>query len=310
VIVTVAICTWNRCVSLARTLDGLAQQQIPRDTELDVLVVNNNCTDATNQTVDAFGGTLRVRRIFEATPGLSHARNAAVAGAAGDYILWIDDDVLVQPGWLGAYRTAMDEHPDAAVFGGPIEPQFEGTPPAWLLEVLPYVANAYASRALGDQAQAFDVTVGRIPFGANYGVRTSVQRQYTYDATLGRRPQNVHGVGEETAVVSAILRAGQSGWWIPGARVHHTVPQSRQSLGYLRRYFANLGRIDAREEIGPSISTVLGHPRWLWRQAMEAEMRYRYGRIARRPSTWIVDFIAASRLWGRLLERRSEARGR
>jgi hypothetical protein len=43
---------------------------------------------------------------------------------------------------------------------------------------------------------------------------------------------------------------------------------------------------------------------------MEAEMRYRYGRIARRPSTWIVDFITASRLWGRLLERRSEARGR
>ena len=73
--ITVAICTWNRSPSLRQTLEGLTGLAAPIGTKWELLVVNNNCTDETDDVIRAFEGCLPVRRTFESTPGLSHARN-------------------------------------------------------------------------------------------------------------------------------------------------------------------------------------------------------------------------------------------
>ena len=112
----------------------------------ELLVVNNNCTDGTDEVIRTFQDRLPVRRVFEPRPGLSHARNRAIAEATGDYILWTDDDVTVCRDWLVVYTDAFRRWPDAAVFGGPIQPWFDGTPPAWLRQVYPTIAGVYAAR--------------------------------------------------------------------------------------------------------------------------------------------------------------------
>src|SRR5262252_3228871 len=84
--VTVAICTWNRSQSLQHTLEGFAQIAVPSETDWELLVVNNNCTDRTDEVIGAFEGHLPVRRVLERRAGLSHARNRAVTEASGDYI--------------------------------------------------------------------------------------------------------------------------------------------------------------------------------------------------------------------------------
>ena len=53
----------------------------PVGADWELLVVNNNCTDATDAVVASFVDRLPVRRLFEATPGLSTARNLAVREA-------------------------------------------------------------------------------------------------------------------------------------------------------------------------------------------------------------------------------------
>ena len=118
--ITVAICTWNRSPSLRQTLDGFTGIAAPAATKWELLVVNNNCTDGTDEVIRAFEDRLPVRRAFEPRPGLSHARNRAIAEATGDYILWTDDDVTVCRDWLVAYADAFRRWPDAALFGGPI----------------------------------------------------------------------------------------------------------------------------------------------------------------------------------------------
>src|SRR5947209_7995559 len=128
---TVAICTWNRASLLARTLEQLTRVEHPAGA-WEVLVVNNDSTDDTERVLDSFADGLPLRRAFEPRAGLSHARNTAVGVATGDYIVWTDDDVLVSAGWLDAYRRAVERWPEAAVFGGPVRPRFEGTPPPWM----------------------------------------------------------------------------------------------------------------------------------------------------------------------------------
>src|SRR5205085_1873116 len=79
---------------LSRALEQLARVRRPPG-GWEVLVVNNNSTDETERVLGAFEGRLPLRRAFEPQQGLSHARNHAVAQAAGEYIVWTDDDVLV-----------------------------------------------------------------------------------------------------------------------------------------------------------------------------------------------------------------------
>ena len=92
---TIAICTFNRAESLRRTLRSLAALRIPDHFDWEIVVVNNNCTDHTDHVIASFSDWLPVRREFELQRGLSWARNRAVHAAKGNYIVWIDDDVLV-----------------------------------------------------------------------------------------------------------------------------------------------------------------------------------------------------------------------
>ena len=288
---TVAICTWNRASLLARALDRLGQARSP-SAAWELIVVDNGSTDGTAAVLERFARRLPLRVVAEPRLGLSRARNAAVAAATGDYILWTDDDVLVDERWLLAYEAAVARWPDAAVFGGPIRPEFEAPPPAWLLDVWDDVADAFAVRDLGTEPLALDGE-GKTPYGANYLVRTREQRRIPYDPALGRKG---HGgrLGEETALIRALLQGGATGWWVPEAVVNHWVPRSRLRVSYLRGYFALVGRTYAGSPAGrPRRATLI-------RELLRAECAYRVARLSGDARQWLGPMIEASLLWGRL----------
>ena len=295
--ITVAICTWNRAGLLGQTLDAMTRLRIPEGVTWELLVVNNNCTDDTDQVTAAYTGRLPLRRLWELRPGKSNACNLAVREALGEYMLWTDDDVLVDPNWIAVYCGAFRRHPTAAVFGGRIDPWFAGTPPAWLREVFPRVAVAYAAVDHGDAE--LPMSWVRFPFGANMVIRTAEQRQHLYDPTLG--PQRNAGLrGEETDVICSILKAGSEGWWVPKARVKHYIPPERQTVRFLRSWYTGYGRIFAREIDVAETSKWFGRPRWLWRKALERELCYRFRRLCGRSAQWVEDLIQASTAWGML----------
>jgi glycosyltransferase involved in cell wall biosynthesis len=290
---TVAICTWNRAALLSRTLEQLTRIQQP-GVEWEVVVINNNSTDQTEHVLDAFMDRLPLVRAFEAMPGLSHARNAAVRHATGDYIVWTDDDVLVNAGWLVAYERAVKRWPEAALFGGPVRPRFEGTPPLWLSAVWQDVRDAFATRELG--TEPFQLKeANRLPFGPNLVVRMREQRQFPYDPNLGRK-RAAGALGEETAVIQAILAAGGTGWWVPDAVVEHWIPKERQTVKYLRSYYALLGRTAYRQD--PRGVVNQWDDQWLWCKALQAEMKYALACLRRNPHRWVKALVNASTLRG------------
>ena len=171
-----AICTRNRADLLDRTLEQMTRMLVPDRTIWELLVVNNGSTDNTDQVITEYAGRLPIRALSELEVGLSTARNAAVREAAGEYLLWTDDDVLVDKGWLAAYLVAFEQHPEAVIFGGPILPSFENPPPRWLHRSLhlPSVAGALALRNV--RTTSVHLTTDRLPFGANFAVRAAEQK--------------------------------------------------------------------------------------------------------------------------------------
>ncbi|MFL6333558.1 MAG: glycosyltransferase [Pyrinomonadaceae bacterium] len=288
---TVAVCTWNRAALLPAVLDRLARlRYAPGDWEL--VVVNNNSTDDTERVLEAFAGRLPLRRAFEPKQGTSHARNAAVGLARGDYVVWTDDDVLVEADWLAAYARAVERHPEAALFGGPIRPCFEGTPPPWLSAAWREVGEVFAARELGGEPFEFDLR-GELPYGANFVVRAREQRLFPYDPALGRRLDG-GALGDETAVIRAILAAGGTGWWVPEAPVEHWIPKGRQTVEYLRDYYALQGKTFLRRGAEGNSP---GHLR-LWCKILWAESAYTLARLSGDPRRWLKPLVKASLLRG------------
>lgn len=292
---TVAVCTHDRARLLARTLASLAALEVPGDVEWEVVVVANACSDGTPDVLRRWEDRLPLRPLEEPRRGHSHARNRAVAEADGDLLVWTDDDVLVDPGWLRAYVEARRRWPGAAFFGGPIRPDFEGRPPGWLVgayEECEAVRAAYAARDLGPEPLAIRDR-DHLPYGANMALPVGAQRRHAFDPRLGRSGSDLVG-GDELAVLGALLEEGETGRWVPDARVDHFVPAERQTLAYLRRYFRDQGRVaDPLPEDMP-VPTLFGRPRWAFRAWVEEGIKYRLRRLSSPPPVWMQHLIEAS----------------
>jgi glycosyltransferase involved in cell wall biosynthesis len=202
----------------------------------ELLIVDNGNGDDVEKIVDRYKAQLPLRVERESEPGLSRARNCGVMNARGKYLIWTDDDVVLDRRWLLAYSDAIRLRPDAAVFGGDIVPILEPPCPAWFEQNLDVFWELVAARNFGSVERPLSVADGGVPFGANYAVRAIEQRQFLYDVNLGAGSGTV---GEETEVVRSILESGHSGYSIPGATVYHIISPDRQTTQYVtQRYKA------------------------------------------------------------------------
>jgi glycosyltransferase involved in cell wall biosynthesis len=116
---TVAICTKDRPQNVARCLDSLLPLQ-QGDSNFEILVVDNAPSDG--QTEELVASRPTVRYVREPKPGLNFARNRALAAATGELLAFLDDDVVVDGGWLAGLQEAWAENPDAGAFTGLVLP--------------------------------------------------------------------------------------------------------------------------------------------------------------------------------------------
>ena len=263
---TVIVCTYNRAESLRRTLACLAAQRVSRDLTWEIVVVDNNSRDNTRQIVEAHeGDPIPVRYLFEAKQGLSHARNAGVHAAKGQFLLFTDDDVCPEPDWVQTIVDGMrDEQCDAC--GGYIAPAWESPPPSWLTE------RFYGFLAIRtDREDTFRLTPGvPPPFGANMAFHRDVFERFgVFDITRGRKG-NVLASGEDGELFERILRNGGQVMFFGNARVHHRIEAFRVTKRYFRRWRYQTSR-NLGETVGvPGARRVAGVPLYLFPQLLRA----------------------------------------
>ena len=103
--ISVVISTRNRANSLRQTLQLLAEaDRSGIDTE--VVVVDNGSSDNTKEIVESMVELLKIRYLFEAEPGKSHALNRALGeGGFGDIIAFLDDDMSPHKEWFKGVRA-------------------------------------------------------------------------------------------------------------------------------------------------------------------------------------------------------------
>lgn len=287
---------------LSECLDCLTKVEIPVNVDWEVIVVDNNSTDSTQQVISQFSQKLPLRSFFESRQGISFARNRAIQESKGNLIIQIDTDALADKNLVRTYWEASKRWPSAEYFGGAIEPLFESEPPPWVSSNLHLLEGAILIRNLGPEERRLER--GEQAFGANLAYRASVFAGRSFNVELGHLGQE-RLFGEETEILEAVKARGGFGVWLPQAKVRHFVPDSRVTKKYLRRYFFGMGRSQVRMGNGPKSKTIFGAPRPLLKQVVIAISKY-FVAVLKGSTEWVDPYIETHQLLGTIKESLSQ----
>jgi GT2 family glycosyltransferase len=251
--VSVVISTvFERTDELRRCLESLRAVEYPLPFE--ILVVDNRLDEGRSgawvERVPA------VRLLVERQPGVSAGRNRGLAAACGELVAFIDDDVVVDPGWLAAYARRFAAHPDEVAVAGLVLPNgIETEEDARIEEYY----GGYGARRFAPASHALDAPrrrgrllrpativarddrgavvarfslyeAGKLGVGANIAFRTATLRALGgFDTDLG--PATPTRSGEDVAILARAAWRGHAIGFEPAAFVLHT---DRQGDGALK----------------------------------------------------------------------------
>ncbi len=242
---SIAICTYNRADELTKTLDSVRQvneELLPCD---EILVIDNNSSDHTAETVRGFYSDLPLRYIFEGTQGLSAARSRALKEYENDVIIFFDDDITVLPNCINSYRQSASANAAVGFFGGRIHVQWPKGRPRWLKSYeLPMLNGLVGHYDLGQELCHYPPET-HLPYGANFALRrTTTQLVGEFDQSLGVNGDEI-GRGEESDYFERCISKDVMGIYIESAHVLHRFPTDRLRLPYLFRYGVQKGLVES-----------------------------------------------------------------
>lgn len=233
-LISIVICTYNNADSLLATLESLINQNDYNTAQTELLIVDNNSNDNTRETAQEIMPRIacKTRYIFEAQQGLSNARNAGIKNAAGEYILFTDDDADLPCDWLQKYTHQITLHKPDCLFSK-IKVIWDQPKPWWYL---PEHAPHFCVLDHGDKP-IMVTSLAHEFFGKNFCLRkTILEEQGGFDPKLGRSGNNLVA-GEETLIFRRLVRENKKIIYFPDASVGHRLKPREYDVANIEKAY-------------------------------------------------------------------------
>ncbi len=221
---SIIICTHNRVAILKLCLNAIRDLSFSRGS-LEVLVIDNNSTDSTRSLVEeCYLLDDRIKYYKEEKVGLIAARNRGAAAASGKWLIYLDDDALLDENSFREITQTIDTHP-FLLFTGIWKEWHLQTPPKWL----PYNTGNYILRGT-DEIRAI---------GDDYitGLIMIVRRDKLLE--IGGFPPHLVGMsgdkiayGDESWVEHEFRKRGWSVGINPNIVIEHLVGEHKYKLSW------------------------------------------------------------------------------
>lgn len=222
--IAVTVATRGRPTGCVRLVDALLAQTLPREHQLQVIVVDN----AADGSELHFPRDERVTVVREPRTGIPFARNQGVRQALewADVIVFIDDDEVPADGWwLGALVDALViEGADMAT--GPVRARFCDDSPRWIRRHPIFLDKERCVRQPLSKA-----------YTSNLAVRSDVF--HDLDRWFDERLR--YCGGSDTEFTQRAVQAGARIVWADTAVVVEDVPRSRATVQWVLRRSRRLG---------------------------------------------------------------------
>lgn len=112
---SVVVSTYNRNDDLIKCLKALSAQTYK---EFEVVIVNGGEKEPVGKIIKDFPG-LSIKLVEQQRKGVVEARNLGWRNSSGPIVCFIDDDLVVSPGWLEEIKRAFDLSKDIGGVSGP-----------------------------------------------------------------------------------------------------------------------------------------------------------------------------------------------
>jgi GT2 family glycosyltransferase len=205
--VSIVIPTCQRTSDLQRCLEEL-EPQLPRDGSCELLVSDDGDVNKTKQALAMKFPSVRWTQGPRKGPGAN--RNHGAALTSGEWLIFLDDDVLPAPRFLSAYLRAINDVTDSnvALEGATFR---ERELPSLLWEA-PHNPN------------------GGILISCNFAISRKVYE------SMGRFDERYAPVFEDTEFAARLLAQGVTFRFVPGARLTHPLRTRPRALKLARRW--------------------------------------------------------------------------
>jgi len=306
---SVLMATRNRARILRDVLESYCHLQRP-PSGWKLVVVDNGSSDQTSQVIGSFANRLPLFSLWEPKPGKNDALNAGLSLVEGDLTVLTDDDVFPHVDWLLELREAADLQPSFSIFGGPILPRWEVSPPPWIRWV-----PTDPSFGVNDQwTQDGPLPASRLHniMGPNMAIRTSIfQSGIRFDSSIGPCGSS-YPMGSERELLLRLSDQGHKAWYVRGAVVEHLVRAEQMDEAWVLQRAIRFGRGIHRLSRNPKLWG--GMPRHLFRDIPKEVFRMAVARVFFRREAlfrahWRFNFLRGEAVEARILarERRAQA---
>lgn len=239
--ISVITCTYNPNVGrLKRVFEALIGQTLEKAV-WEYLIIDNNSSERWQERVDlSWHPSLRV--VAESRQGLTPARLRGIAEARGDILVFVDDDCVLDEGYLERVLDIFEKKDFMGMVGGYGRAEYEVPPPAWMMASL----RAY-HLDMTPPPPGYELLYARtkphfgpwFPAGGGMSVRREIASQYARsiqsDAialAFDRTGDILAGAGDLDMGISA-MDQGYAIGKAAGLRFTHMVPAFRVELKYM-----------------------------------------------------------------------------
>jgi GT2 family glycosyltransferase len=233
--VSVIVCTRDRAESCRSTLAGLLETS-PANCEL--VVVDQTQDGSTLAALVTLAGFESVVYLQSDPRGSSAARNEGSVAAAGELLLYTDDDCVPEPGWVRAWLDCFANEPETGIGFGQVScPPFDPTKG---------FTGSFIPRNGSHGVELFRQGAGRVGMGANMAVRRRVWEVLEgFDEGMG--PATRFPAAEEVDLAYRACRAGYRIRHLAAARVRHFgYRQGADASRLVRGYAAGIAAMYAK----------------------------------------------------------------
>ena len=211
-LVSIIIITYNRPFLLRHCIERALSQPYPYK---EVIVVDSSSNDESERVVAQYPEVISVRLRGQRN-NMPQARNEGIAASSGDILAFIDDDSMIQPGWLEALvQTYRDERVGAV--GGRVidmpEPYCDQVSGSLQLVMLPWGRVIRKGTGLLSTAQ---LEVDHLPGGNMSFRRQALEQIGCFDPNY-----TLTNLREETDICVRVKKAGWRVVFVPAMAVAH-----------------------------------------------------------------------------------------
>ncbi|MCG9900335.1 MAG: glycosyltransferase [Hydrotalea sp.] len=118
-IVSVIVTTYNRTIRLENNIRALLNQDLESDVQMEIIIVDDCSTPYNSQKAAQIASQSdQILLIVNPTnKGLSGSRNVGALYAKGEYLLFLDDDIMAESGYVMGHLSILSKEDNVATVG-------------------------------------------------------------------------------------------------------------------------------------------------------------------------------------------------